>query len=303
MVPFVVAKKLDHGVNNPIVARLTLQNIEILQKCAIPKATAESIQALYLNELTPKLLRCSQIAEKLRTDTEKLAASYKPPGKGETSVELPQVMQLEEECRNYLYEAKNFLRDLLKVFNLLFGTSFEEGSEWTMAKKPRPSVIGFAEANFQKRPDHIRYLQQLPRCVETFVKMRNAVEHPGGHSGDLVIRNFRFEPDGKLSAPDGRTRCGRARPGVAVPGYDLRLLDEDTGAEVTEGHARHAVRARLVLGDRLLGAVRRVPARCSRGSGCAPATPTCGTPTVTTNAWVAPATCSRRAASGCRRWR
>jgi hypothetical protein len=63
MVPFVVAKKLDQGINNPIVARLTLQNFEILQKCAIPKATAESIQALYLNELTPKLLRCSQIVE------------------------------------------------------------------------------------------------------------------------------------------------------------------------------------------------------------------------------------------------
>jgi hypothetical protein len=204
MVPFVVAKKLDQGVGNPIVARLTLQNFEILRKCTIPKATAESIQALYLNELTPKLLRCSQIAEKLLTETEKLAASYKTPGKGAASVELPQVMQLEEECRNYLYESKNFLRDLLKVFNLLFGTSFEEGSEWTMAKKPRPSVIEYAQANFQKQPDHIRYLQQLPRCVETFVKMRNAVEHPGGHSGDLVIRNFRFEPDGALAAPDWR---------------------------------------------------------------------------------------------------
>jgi hypothetical protein len=224
MVPFVVAKKLDQGVNNPIVARLTLQNFEILQKCAIPKATAESIQALYLNELTPKLLRCSQIAEKIRTETEKLAASYKPPGKGATSVTLPQVMQLEEECRNYLYEAKNFLRDLLKVFNLLFGTSFEEGSEWTMAKKPRPSVIAYAEANFQKQPDHIRYLHQLPRCVETFVKMRNAVEHPGGHSGDLVIRNFRFEADGALSAPDWRRdKDGRTEYGPVSIVDDMRV--------------------------------------------------------------------------------
>jgi hypothetical protein len=39
MVRFVVAKKLDQGVNIPIVARLTLQNFEIMQKCAIPKAT------------------------------------------------------------------------------------------------------------------------------------------------------------------------------------------------------------------------------------------------------------------------
>jgi hypothetical protein len=204
MLPFVVSKKIDQGVNNPIVARLTLQNFELLQNCAIPKETAEKVQAIYFSELTPMLLRCSQIYEKLQADTEKLAASYKAPGRGATSVELPQVMQLEEECRNYLYEAKNFLRDLLKVFNLLFGTTFGDGSEWTVAKKPLPSVIEYAEANFQNRPDHIRYLKQLPACTEPFVRMRNAVEHPGGHNGDLVIRNFRFEPDGTLVGPDWR---------------------------------------------------------------------------------------------------
>jgi hypothetical protein len=204
MVSFIVTKKLDQGVNNPIVARLTLQNFELLQNCAIAKDKQEAIQAIYLNELTPKLLRCSQIEERLRAAIAKEETSYKPPGRGETSVTLPQVMQLEEECRNDLYEAKNFLRDLLKVFNLLFGTNFEEGSEWTIAKKPRPSVIGYAEANFQRQPDHIRYLKQLSACIEPFVKMRNAVEHPGGYNGDLVIRNFRFEPDGSLAAPDWR---------------------------------------------------------------------------------------------------
>jgi hypothetical protein len=90
-------------VTNPIVARLTLQNFEILQNCAIPKDNAEKIQIFYLNDLTPKLLRLSQIQEKLRAETEKLAASYKSPGRGAVSVTLPQVMQLEEECRNYPY--------------------------------------------------------------------------------------------------------------------------------------------------------------------------------------------------------
>ena len=204
MLPFVVTQKLDHGVTNPIVARLTLQNFEILQNCATAKDKAEKIQSLYLNDLTPKLLRLSQIQEKLRGETERLVASYKPAGKGAVSVTLPQVMQLEEECRNYLYEAKNLLRDLLQVFNLLFGTSFEEASEWTMAKKPRPSVIQYAEATFQAQPDHIRYLKQLPACIAPFVAMRNAVEHPGGHSGTLVIQNFYFKPDGTLAAPDWR---------------------------------------------------------------------------------------------------
>jgi hypothetical protein len=224
MLPFVVAQKLDQGVTNPIVARLTLQNFELLQNCAIQKETAEKLQAIYLNELTPKLLRCSQIYEKLRADVETKAASYKPPGRGATSVVLPQVMQLEEECRNYLYEAKNFLRDLLKVFNLLFGTSFEEASEWTMGKKQKPSVVAFAEANFKSQPDHIRYLQQLPRCIETFVKMRNAVEHPGGYNGDLVIRNFRLEADGTLVAPDWRRdKDGQTEYGPVSIVEDMRV--------------------------------------------------------------------------------
>jgi len=224
MLPFVVAQKLDQGVTNPIVARLTLQNFELLQNCAIPKETAEKIQTIYLNDLTPKLLRLSQIYGKLRTDIETKVAGYKPPGKGATAVVLPQIMQLEEECRNYLYEAKNFLRDLLKVFNLLFGTNFDEASEWTMGKKPKPSVVGFAETNFQSQPDHIRYLQQLPRCIEPFVKMRNAVEHPGGYSGDLVTRNFRFEPDGKLSAPDWRRdKDGQTEYGPISIVEDMRV--------------------------------------------------------------------------------
>src|SRR5260370_41862470 len=117
MVPFVVAKKLGQGVNNPVVARLTLQNLEILQHCAITQETKEKVQKLYLDELTPKLLRCSQIYEKLRAETEKLASSYKPPGRGAVSVELPQVMELEEECRNYVAEATSFLQSLLQAFN------------------------------------------------------------------------------------------------------------------------------------------------------------------------------------------
>ena len=133
-------------------------------------------------------------------------------------------MQLEEECRNYLYEAKNFLRDLLQVFNLLFATSFEEASEWTVAKKPRPSVIAYAEANFQDQPDHIRYLQQFPACIDPYIRMRNAVEHPKGFSGELVIRNFRFEPDGSLVPPDWRRdKDGQTEYGPIPIIEDMRI--------------------------------------------------------------------------------
>ncbi|MBR1231639.1 hypothetical protein [Bradyrhizobium sp. AUGA SZCCT0182] len=178
MPPFVIAQKLDQGTKNPIVARLRLQNFEILQKCRIAEENKEKIQNVFLSSLTPKLLRCSEILEKLRTETDK--AAYKPPGPGEGAAHLPQVMRLEPECHNYLYEAKNDLRDLLQILNLLFGTGFDEASEWTMARMPRPSVIEWAAAKFGEQHDYTRYLRQLPGCIEPFIRMRNAVEHPKG---------------------------------------------------------------------------------------------------------------------------
>ena len=100
-------------------------------------------------------------------------------------------------------------------------------------------------------------------------------------------------------------RAGAVRPGttgVAVPGYDLRILDEDGGRGRSPGRPA-PVRARRVDRHRLLVAATTRRARCSRASGCAPATPTSRTPTATTPASAAPTTCSRRAASGCRRAR
>ena len=56
-------------------------------------------------------------------------------------------------------------------------------------------------------------------------------------------------------------RPGEVRPGstgVAVPGYDLKLLDE-AGQPVPAGHAGHAVRARRLHRHRVLVPLRRVP--------------------------------------------
>jgi len=54
--------------------------------------------------------------------------------------------------------------------------------------------------------------------------MRNAVEHPGGHSGDLVIRNFRFEPDGALAGPDWRRdKEGKTEYGPVSIVDDMRV--------------------------------------------------------------------------------
>ena len=95
---------------------------------------------------------------------------------------------------------------------------------------------------------------------------------------------------------------GRVRPGTtgeAVPGYELKADGRGPG--------RRAAAARRAPCS--CGASRPRPGtgpattprgRCSRASGCAPATPTSRTTTATTPASAAPATCLRPAASGSR---
>jgi hypothetical protein len=222
--PFVIAKKLEHGTTNAIVARLTLQTLEILKQCNVTKDEQEKIGSIYIDSLVKKNLRCWEIEQRLRAEFGKKLASYKPPAPGAVSVELPQIPRLEEECHNFLYEAKNYLRDLLQVFNLLYGTNYKEASEWVRASKAAPSVMDFAAKTFGEKHVNTVFFRQMPTCIEPFIDMRNAVEHPKGRSGELKITNIAFDSGGKLAAPVwSREKDDRIEYGPLVILDDLRV--------------------------------------------------------------------------------
>jgi acyl-coenzyme A synthetase/AMP-(fatty) acid ligase len=93
---------------------------------------------------------------------------------------------------------------------------------------------------------------------------------------------------------DGIGMTERARSGPARPGSGYRDM---TCASWTRRAARSrpAHRAPCTYGASpprpATGRATRRPARCSRASGCAPGTPTCGTPRATTSARAGPGTC------------
>jgi hypothetical protein len=214
MVLFQHAKQSEHGPRNPIVARLMVQSLEILRQCDIAKEKREKIENIYINSLSKKLLRCWEIEERLRAESDKALASYKPPTRGAVSVECPQVSRLEEECHTFLHEARNFLNDLLQVFNLLHGTNFDEVGDWVHAKKGKQAVTDFASAKFGENHMNTRFFRQMPTCIAPYVYMRNAVDHPKRFSGELKVENLKFDAVGKLADPvwsrvkDGDTEYG-----------------------------------------------------------------------------------------------
>jgi hypothetical protein len=199
--PFVISKFLEHGTSNPIVARLSLQTMRILDQCKSAQEKREKITEIYVHSLQKKLIRCWEIEERFRSEFKSAVESYRPPPSGSQFVQIPQIPRLDEECHNFLYEMKNYVRDLLNVFNRLYGTDFKEASEFFRAKQGSKSLIEFAASAFGRDNPKTKFLEEAVEEVKRVVKFRNAVEHPGGYSGELRIINFVREPDGRIWEP------------------------------------------------------------------------------------------------------
>jgi hypothetical protein len=236
--PFEIKKFVSHGVNNPIVARLSLQNLQILEKCKVTKEVKDKVGNLYLNSLMKKLLRCWEIEDSFKKSFVEAVAKYKPPTTPNVLVEIPQIERLEADGHNFLYEAKNYIRDVLYVANKLYGTSFSEASEFSKARKRGKggkSLIEFAAETFGSDDTRTKILVGAAPFVEEAIAMRNAVDHPDGYSGRLVIENFRRDPDQKLSEPvwyrvkDGKnaTEPSTIRADFDTFIHNLLILGED----------------------------------------------------------------------------
>ena len=174
--PFSVSHILDHGTQNPIIARLTVQIFEIIDQCDIAKEASDGV---YMNSLAKKLLRCWEIVERYRLEFIKQTGSYKRPQAQSQIVVVPYVIGLEEECHNFLYEAKNFLRDLLKACN--FST---ERNLWMRANIVGPNREGNPYRSSLNR-DLALTMQKRNFC-KTFGLWSNAWFQRGSRSGARV---------------------------------------------------------------------------------------------------------------------
>ena len=150
---FEVKKQIEHGVANVIVARLTLQTLQILEQTTLSKELREKISAVFVGSLVQKLLRRWEIEQRLRKSWEESVAKFKPPGQAAAAVEVPQIPRLREDCEEFLYSAKNFLRDLVTAFSALHGTGYKEASDWTPVGSRTDSVMTYGKNKYGA--DHI----------------------------------------------------------------------------------------------------------------------------------------------------
>lgn len=187
---FVLKKIADVGSANPIVARLSLQFESIFNFYELSDEIKESINGILQNDIQKRLISCDKIATEVVNDIKTAITALKDNGlKTQSSgsvVELPHILNLEERLEAYLYNAKTCLRDALKIYNVVFGSTFTEARF--------DKAIAWAEKEFGDNDQIVKFLKvDHGLWIHQIVKMRNAVEHPGGYSGHLHIRNFEVD--------------------------------------------------------------------------------------------------------------
>lgn len=196
---FTITKISNYGVSHPFVARLSVQTGELIKWADLSKDDREAVSKLYLMTLQPRLLKCYEIQSRLHQRLVESAADVEKqytPEQGSIKA-LPYVMGLEGEAESFLYETKNYLRDLLNLFRIFFGFNKLAASQFYDVKsKGESKVAAWSRKKFGADDDLTKLLKSEEVWVEQIIRMRDAVEHPGGWSGTLTIHNVRLHPQG-----------------------------------------------------------------------------------------------------------
>ncbi|MHC1751146.1 hypothetical protein [Humidesulfovibrio sp.] len=198
--PFIATKISNYGVANHIVARMNVQTHELLQWAGIPQNSKDDIFDVY-DGMKNRLLKCHEAYNRLHAPL-KENLDKKHFSEDGTLKSLPFLIGLQEEAETILYEQKNFLRDLLRVVNIFFGTTFHEASAFCAnKKKDDKSIVKWAQDKFGANNPFSIMLESEQSWIEEVIRKRNAVEHPRGNSGTLHIKNFWQVPDGRFALP------------------------------------------------------------------------------------------------------
>lgn len=197
----IIKQVLSEGASNPVVARLTSQTLELLPWVRLGKPGEDRVFAVYF-ELTRRLLKIDQQIGRLMKAMEDADAELTAHLAAGRQTHLPQIVGIEGEVETFLYDAKNYLRTLLEVFDIFFDKRFDEASAFADPKGVgQGEIVAWAKQTFGADNDFTKMLVTEQVWIGDVIQHRNAVEHPGGKSGTLYIENVTFHPSGKMVLP------------------------------------------------------------------------------------------------------
>jgi len=227
MTKFVIKQVSGRGVGHPVTARLVVQIKDHITLSKLDQEIKDSIFRVCMDQLSSRLGKCWDIWEWLESEQIRCNKEYTPPEN--QIIQIPQIPNLNREVDAFLYEAKNFLRDLLNnVVSTCFpDIDFSDASAFFDAKDNGDGpYVKWAVTAFGDEDGFTNMLRDDQDWIKELVRKRNSIEHPGGFSGDLTVQNIEAHPDGLMVAPVWQ-RTGTEPQSIShgMKIYCLNLLD------------------------------------------------------------------------------
>ncbi|MBC8445387.1 MAG: hypothetical protein H8D75_01980 [Rhodospirillaceae bacterium] len=202
MVKIVIKQPTTKAVSHPVTARLVVQMFDAIKLSSLDKEIQDDVLRACMGDLQSRLGKCWDIWERLEVEQKRCNDEYIPSDA--LGIQIPQIFGIEREVDNFLYEAKNLLRDLLnRVVSRCFpDIDFSDASSFFDSKNDGDGpFVRWAELKFGLDDDFTKMLREDQEWIAELVRKRNSVEHPAERSGTLTVQNIEALYDGRIVAP------------------------------------------------------------------------------------------------------
>ena len=188
--PFTIQRISDQGTENPIVARVSAQSNSLLDHYTLSQEQRENLHTLIFENIQRKMLLCDGIAKEVTGKINAVQALLDETGglpsqSNNQAIEVPYVIDLENQIDTFLYNAKSCLKSILGLFSVFLGKYF---SEARYDKAYRWAAREFGEED----PIYLVLKENHDQWVKKVVIKRNAIEHPDPNSYILHTDNFKL---------------------------------------------------------------------------------------------------------------
>jgi len=194
---FSITQISHHGTSNPILARLFFQMVELFKLTKFSESEREEINKNLLN-LAHVLLRSYDIHQNFEKSFDDEINKIKPFIPETRAYYNPYINNLDGSVENFLYQSKNFLRDL-GHFLKFFYPNFKFSETPFSSKKQKNNI--FDNLFSVLKPELNSVFQEDKKWIDELISKRNAVEHPNGYNGQLKIINFQTIPPQNIIPP------------------------------------------------------------------------------------------------------
>ncbi len=202
--PAMSKKVSDIGTTNWIVARMMVQNYQIIDSHGFLSQETKMTVASYLRDIKNAILSCNEICTAITkrvSEVEKQVISNGLESSGNVFEQFPTTDGLDEKTKLFLMQAKQSIQRIIGIFNIFYNSGITNPRIDNLIKWSKKNNIAAYI---------IDTLEQFEPVAKHIVGLRDRQEHPQ-ENYTFEFSDFTILPTAEISAPLwGKNKANRS---------------------------------------------------------------------------------------------